>query len=80
MIPDAPWRVSVHDDDVNTIVAIWYLLQTLCGLDSPQAQQTALDIHQRGQAEVGAFGDRATAEALVVSLQRHGLHATAGNA
>ncbi|WP_033434896.1 ATP-dependent Clp protease adaptor ClpS [Saccharothrix syringae] len=78
MADDAPWRVTLHDDEVNTIFMVAYLLRALCGLDDLQARAATMAVHRRGRCDVAAFPDQGGAERCAVQLQRFGLHATVG--
>ncbi|WP_158844070.1 ATP-dependent Clp protease adaptor ClpS [Saccharothrix deserti] len=64
------WRVSVHNDDVNTVVTVRHLLGAFCGGDAVWTAHATLAVHQRGATDVAEFPDEASAEALVVALQR----------
>lgn len=66
--------MTVQDDDVNSVLVVGHLVQTLCGSSAADAVRLAIEVHTRGEAEVAAFPDQAGAEQLVVALQRHGLH------
>jgi ATP-dependent Clp protease adapter protein ClpS len=70
------WRVEIRDDSVNSFPVVVHLVQTLCAMTTEDALRLAQQVHQRGSAPVGEFHDQFGAERLVVTLQRHGLHAT----
>nr|WP_190819638.1 ATP-dependent Clp protease adaptor ClpS [Saccharopolyspora pogona] len=70
------WRVDIHNDDVTSMLVVVHVLHRLCGLSLADAGELAAHAHQHGAAAVREFADQATAEALAVGLQRHGLRTT----
>ncbi|MEV6239514.1 ATP-dependent Clp protease adaptor ClpS [Lentzea sp. NPDC051838] len=68
------WRVVLHNDDVNLIPVVHYLLRKICGHDWETARDLTMTVHHTSGAAVGVH-DRETAEAITVELLRHGLSA-----
>ena len=71
------WRVVIHNDQVNSFAVVAHVVQTLCFMAVEEAVRVAVEVDDRGSADVAAFPGQGEAEELVVAFQRRGLHATA---
>ena len=71
------WQVVLHDDDVNPIPVVQYLLGRIFGFDARTALETTMAVHQSGSAVFGVQ-DREEAEAVTLELLRFGLLASFG--
>ncbi|NUT96538.1 MAG: Clp protease ClpS [Saccharothrix sp.] len=74
-----PWRVTLHDDDVNAVPVVAYLLRTLGRVEREAALDATLAAHRQGRVDFD-FATCAEAETWVVELQRRGLRASLGRA
>jgi ATP-dependent Clp protease adaptor protein ClpS len=72
---DRPWLVLVHNDPVNLMSYVVYVLQKLFGYPRDKATKLMLDVHNKGRAVVSS-GPREKAEYDVYRLHGHGLWAT----
>lgn len=69
---DLPWNVVVHDDPVNLMQYVTYVLMKIFAYDEPQATVLMMQVHQLGRSVVWS-GDREKAEFYVQQLQAHQL-------
>lgn len=72
---DKPWLVIVHNDPVNLMSYVTWVLQKLFGYPRPKAHKLMLQVHNEGRAVVSS-GPREKAEAECYALHAHGLWAT----
>jgi ATP-dependent Clp protease adaptor protein ClpS len=72
---DRPWITVVHDDPVNLMTYVTYVLQKLFGYSEPHATKLMLQVHNEGKAVVSA-GSRESMEIDVSRLHSAGLWAT----
>jgi ATP-dependent Clp protease adaptor protein ClpS len=72
---DRPWLVVVHNDPVNLMSYVTWVLQTLFGYPRPQAEKLMMDVHTKGRAIVSS-GPREKAESDCYRLHTYGLWAT----
>ncbi|MGH2669037.1 MAG: ATP-dependent Clp protease adapter ClpS [Actinomycetota bacterium] len=73
--PDKPWLVIVHNDPINLMSYVTWVLQTLFGYPRPKAEKLMMDVHTKGKAVVSS-GPREKAEADCFRLHAYGLWAT----
>src|ERR1041384_1770404 len=57
-----PWIVIVHNDPINLMSYVTWVLQRLFGYDRPKAHKLMMDVHTKGRA-VGSAGAPEEAEA-----------------
>lgn len=69
---DTPWNVLVHDDPVNMMGYVTWVLMKLFGYPENKAAALMLQVHQGGCAVVWT-GQREKAEFYVAQLQAHQL-------
>jgi ATP-dependent Clp protease adaptor protein ClpS len=69
---DAPWNVIVHDDPVNLMAYVTYVLIKIFGYDEKKATVLMLQVHKLGRSVVWS-GDREKAEFYTQQLQAHQL-------
>ena len=69
---DVPWNVVVHDDPVNLMGYVTWVLMKIFGYDEPKAAILMLQVHQLGRSIVWT-GQREKAEFYVQQLQAHQL-------
>ncbi len=69
---DVPWNVVVHDDPVNLMGYVTYVLMKVFGYDEKKAAVLMLQVHQKGLSIVWS-GQREKAEFYVQQLQSHQL-------
>lgn len=72
----APWTVLVHNDEVNTVQGVMYVLHRVCGIDPQRGLQAAVHIDAAGFLEVVHCATEADAQECVAELQLYGLNAT----
>jgi ATP-dependent Clp protease adaptor protein ClpS len=70
-----PWNVVVHDDPVNLMGYVTWVLMKIFGYDEKKAAILMLQVHQLGRAIVWT-GQREKAEFYVQQLQAHQLQTT----
>ena len=70
-----PWNVVVHNDPINLMSYVTFVLQKLFGYSLEKATALMLDVHNVGRAVV-SNGTREKAELDVFRLHEHGLWAT----
>lgn len=69
---DVPWKVVVHDDPVNLMGYVTWVLMKIFGYDEKKAAALMLQVHQLGRSVVWS-GQREKAEFYVQQLQAHQL-------
>lgn len=69
---DVPWNVVVHDDPVNLMQYVTYVLMKIFGYSEKKAQILMMQVHQESRSIVWT-GDREKAEFYVQQLQAHQL-------
>lgn len=69
---DVPWNVIVHDDPVNLMGYVTFVLMKIFGYSESKAAAMMMEVHQRGQSIVWS-GAREKAEFYVQQLQSHQL-------
>lgn len=69
---DTPWNVLVHDDPVNMMGYVTWVLMKLFGYPENKATALMLQVHRGGRAVVWT-GQREKAEFYVAQLQAHQL-------
>ncbi|MEI8037459.1 MAG: ATP-dependent Clp protease adapter ClpS [Verrucomicrobiota bacterium] len=67
---DVPWNVVVHDDPVNLMGYVTWVLMKIFGYDEKRAAGLMLQVHQLGRSIVWT-GQREKAEFYVQQLQAH---------
>lgn len=71
----APWNVIVHDDPVNLMGYVTYVLMKIFAYDEATANKLMLQIHQQGLSIVWS-GELEKAEFYAQQLQFHQLKAS----
>ena len=69
---DSPWNVVVHDDPVNLMNYVTFVLMKIFGYDEKKAVVLMMQVHQQGRSIVWS-GEREKAEFYVQQLQAHQL-------
>ncbi len=69
---DVPWNVLVHDDPVNLMAFVTYVLMKIFGYDEKKATILMMQVHQKGRSIVWT-GQREKAEFYVQQLQSYQL-------
>ncbi len=69
---DVPWNVIVHDDPVNLMQYVTFVLMKLFGYDESKATILMMQVHKLGRSIVWS-GEREKAEFYVQQLQAHQL-------
>ena len=69
---DVPWNVVVHDDPVNLMQYVTFVLIKIFGYSSKKSTILMLQVHQQGRSIVWS-GEREKAEFYVQQLQSHQL-------
>jgi len=72
---DVPWNVVVHDDPVNLMGYVTYVLMKIFGYDEKKAAILMMQVHKQGRSIVWN-GQREKAEFYVQQLQSHQLKST----
>ncbi len=67
-----PWNVIVHDDPVNLMAYVTYVLMKIFGYNENYATKLMLQVHQQGLSIVWS-GELEKAEFYVQQLQFHQL-------
>lgn len=70
--PDVPWNVVVHDDPVNWMQYVTFVLMKVFGYDEKKATILMTQVHKLGRSIVWS-GEREKAEFYVQQLQAHQL-------
>jgi ATP-dependent Clp protease adaptor protein ClpS len=69
---DVPWQVVVHDDPVNLMGYVTWVLMKIFGYNEQKAALLMMQVHQRGRSIVWS-GPHEEAEFYVQQLQSHQL-------
>lgn len=69
---EAPWNVIIHDDPVNLMGYVTWVIRKIFGYPENQAATLMMQIHQQGRAIVWS-GQREKAEFYTQQLQSHQL-------
>ena len=69
---DVPWNVIVHDDPVNLMQYVTFVLIKIFGYDEAKATILMMQVHKLGRSIVWS-GERERAEFYVQQLQAHQL-------
>ncbi len=69
---DVPWNVIVHDDPVNLVRYVIYVLMKIFGYDEKKSIVMTMQVHHNGRSIVWS-GERERAEFYVQQLQAHQL-------
>ena len=69
---DVPWNVVVHDDPVNLMQYVTYVLMKVFGYDEKKATTLMMQVHQQGRSIVWT-GEREKAEFYTQQVQSHQL-------
>ncbi len=72
---DVPWNVIVHDDPVNLVKYVIYVLMKIFGYSEKKSTVMTLQVHRQGRSIVWS-GEREKAEFYVQQLQSHQLKST----
>ncbi len=72
---DRPWLVIVHNDPINLMSYVTWVLQRLFGYPKAKAHKLMLQVHNEGKAIVSS-GAREKSEADCYQLHAYGLWAT----
>lgn len=72
---DRPWLVIVHNDPVNLMSYVTWVLKKLFGYTHATAHKLMMDVHTKGKAVVSS-GPREKAESDCHRLHGYGLWAT----
>ncbi len=72
---DVPWNVIVHDDPVNLMGYVTWVLMRIFGYDEKKAAILMMQVHKQGRSIVWS-GQREKAEFYVQQLQAHQLKTT----
>lgn len=67
-----PWNVLVHDDPVNLMGYVTFVLMKIFGYDEKKASTLMMQVHQHGRSIVWS-GEKEKAELYVQQLQAHQL-------
>jgi ATP-dependent Clp protease adaptor protein ClpS len=69
---DVPWNVVVHDDPVNLMDYVTFVLMKIFGYDEKKAKVLMMQVHLQGRSIVWS-GEREKAEFFVQQVQAHQL-------
>ncbi len=69
---DVPWNVIVHDDPVNLVRYVIFVLMKIFGYDERKSTVMTMQVHRQGRSVVWS-GEREKAEFYVQQLQSHQL-------
>lgn len=69
---DVPWNVVVHDDPVNLMQYVTFVLIKIFNYDKKKATILMMQVHKQGRSIVWS-GERENAEFYVQQLQAHQL-------
>jgi ATP-dependent Clp protease adaptor protein ClpS len=72
---DVPWNVIVHDDPVNLVRYVIFVLMKVFGYNEKKSTVMTMQVHKQGRSIVWT-GEREKAEFYVQQLQAHQLKAT----
>jgi ATP-dependent Clp protease adaptor protein ClpS len=76
--PLPPWKVLLHNDDVNTVEYVTETILTLTPLKRPDAIERTIEAHKRGvsllltthQERAELYHDQFTSKGLTVTIER----------
>jgi ATP-dependent Clp protease adaptor protein ClpS len=69
---DTPWNVVVHDDPINLMGYVTWVLMKIFGYDEKKASILMMQVHRQGRSIVWS-GEREKAELYAQQLQSHQL-------
>lgn len=72
---DVPWNVIVHDDPVNLVRYVIFVLMKIFGYNEKISTVMTMQVHKQGRSIVWT-GEREKAEFYVQQLQAHQLKST----
>lgn len=72
---DVPWNVVVHDDPVNLVKYVIFVLMKIFGYNEKKSTILTMEVHRQGRSIVWS-GEREKAEFFVQQLQAHQLKST----
>ena len=72
---DVPWNVVIHDDPVNLMGYVTWVIMKIFGYDEKKASILMMQVHKQGRSIVWT-GQREKAEFYVQQLQAHQLKTT----
>lgn len=72
---ETPWNVVVHDDPINLMAYVTWVLKKIFGYPEAKASELMMQVHQSGRAVVWT-GQRERAELYVHQLHSHQLKST----
>lgn len=72
---DTPWNVLVHDDPVNLMGYVTWVLMQIFGYPEGKAARLMMEVHQQGRSVVWT-GGREKAEFYVQQLHSHQLQSS----
>jgi len=72
---DVPWNVIVHDDPVNLVRYVIFVLMKIFGYNERKSTVMTMQVHRQGRSIVWS-GEREKAEFYVQQLQAHQLKST----
>ncbi len=72
---DLPWNVVVHDDPVNLMQYVTFVLMKIFDYDEKRASILMMEVHEAGRSIVWS-GEREKAEFYVQQLQAYQLKST----
>ena len=72
---DVPWNVIVHDDPVNLVRYVIFVLMKIFGYSEKKSTVMTMQVHRQGRSIVWS-GEREKAEFYVQQLQSHQLKST----
>lgn len=70
-----PWKVILHNDPVNTVVYVCYVLRKIFGYSLEKAMQHTMEVH-RNKSSVVWSGAKERAEFFVQELHKYQLTAS----
>lgn len=70
--PDLPWNVIIHDDPVNLMQYVTFVMMKIFSYDETKATVLMMQVHKLGRSIVWS-GEREKAEFYVQQLQGHQL-------
>ncbi len=76
MTRERAWEVRLHDDDINTIEGVVYVLREVLGFPIEGGVRAATDVDKHGSVVLGRYESQDQAESLVARLQIFGLVAS----
>jgi ATP-dependent Clp protease adaptor protein ClpS len=72
---DEPWNVIIHNDPVNLMSYVSYVIRKIFGYDEQKAKRLMMEVHTKGRSLVWS-GARELAEHYVRELLSHQLMST----